>query len=186
NATLAKDVRPWIDAALPSKTPYTLKLILTPLPNRSLEEGDEEKSLEELDLMPSATLVLVPIGNFSTAYSDNAGPLARMRNSMLAFYTFVIGYVTSLVDYVQRLLVGTGQTAGLASSGQASASAPARKESEHGSPTGSKVDKGQAGIKVRTLADQRRDDPATFYNGNSINFEPNRKNDQGDEDSKRK
>ena len=72
DTTLSSDVRPWIDAQRRDETmPYTLKVILTPRPSRALEPVEEKDTLADLSLVPSASLVLVPVQNFTTAYRTN-------------------------------------------------------------------------------------------------------------------
>ncbi len=63
-ATIATHVRPWIDSNAEHKTPYNLKIILTPLPTRTVEAAEEEKSLDDLDIIGSCTLVMVPVKGF--------------------------------------------------------------------------------------------------------------------------
>jgi hypothetical protein len=69
--TLAANVRKWIDEQSEvGEQPYTFKQILTPLPSRKFEVGEEGSSLRDLGLVPTATLVLVPVQGAASAYQS--------------------------------------------------------------------------------------------------------------------
>jgi hypothetical protein len=68
--SLRGDVRPWIDEQLPGDTPYTFKQVLTPLTNKNVSISEEEQSLYSQGLAPSATLILVPVQDYSHAYES--------------------------------------------------------------------------------------------------------------------
>lgn len=72
DSKLGKDVRTWIDEErTDGDSPYTFRIVLTPLPNKAVTSAEEtESSLEALGLAPSATLVLVPV-SFAAAYHAN-------------------------------------------------------------------------------------------------------------------
>ncbi|ROW10310.1 hypothetical protein VMCG_02123 [Cytospora schulzeri] len=109
-ATLATDVRKWIDEVrADGKEPYTFKVILTPLPNRTVDPATEEdKTLAELGLAPSSTLVLAPVGRYSSSSSSspaypsiNAGltnPLTRLIAAVLAFVGGILGNVVGAFE----------------------------------------------------------------------------------------
>lgn len=85
SSTLHTHVRPWIlseETVGPvGDTPYTFKQILTPLPNRTISISEEGEPLSSLGLMPSATLVKVPVPRFTDAYSGRGvGYLSRGVN----------------------------------------------------------------------------------------------------------
>lgn len=72
--TLGNEVREWIDKEQQiAGSPYAFKQILAPQPNKSISAGDEEKSLQELGLVPNATLVLQPIRSYTEAYGSGTG-----------------------------------------------------------------------------------------------------------------
>lgn len=102
-ATLAQDVRPWIDEnRTDGKDPYSFKVILTPLPNRAIDHATEEdKTLQELDLTPSSTLVLTPMDRYVTAYTNmNAGlgnPVSRLVTAVLAFVVNILGGIAGAI-----------------------------------------------------------------------------------------
>lgn len=72
--TLGNEVRKWIDKEQQiSGSPYTFKKILAPQPSKSISAGEEEESLQELGLVPNATLVLQPIRSYTEAYGSGTG-----------------------------------------------------------------------------------------------------------------
>jgi UBX domain len=69
-STLRESVRRWIaDQQLVEDVPYTFKQILTPQQNRAITTSEEEKSLQSIGLVPSSTLILVPVNDYTTAYA---------------------------------------------------------------------------------------------------------------------
>ncbi|OCK79516.1 hypothetical protein K432DRAFT_330055 [Lepidopterella palustris CBS 459.81] len=183
-----QDVREWVDNEIishaetpsqPPPPPYTFKQILAPLPSRSLSAGDEAAELGDIDLAPSATLVLVPVHGYTEAYSSNAsgGVLGTLYGGVTGIVSGAIGLVTdgvSIVGGALRSVTGYGAE-------------PAQQQGEgsgEGRAVGSNAGAGvESNIRVRTLADQRaRDrDPVSeqFYNGNQLNFEPNEDSEDG-------
>ncbi|KAH7079305.1 hypothetical protein BKA63DRAFT_263115 [Paraphoma chrysanthemicola] len=177
-ACLQNDVRKWVDeefAKLPKDDPeinntrlppYYFRHILPPQPSRELSAGDESQTLGDIDLAPSATLVLVPVKGYTEAYSGGG--------------TSVVGAATGLVGGAFGLL---SSTVGYLGSMVGYGSAPAG-DSQTGSTTGSSQaqrpqqpsNADSASIRVRTLADQRAREPRDqqFYNGNQLDFESNK------------
>lgn len=145
--SLRRDVRPWIDEHQEGDAPYTFKLVLTPLPNKNVETSEEEQSLVALGLTPSATLILLPVTDFASAY-EGKGVLGRGY-----------GLVSSGLGAVGGLLgsvLGSG----------AAAPAPAQAQ-ESGNTTAGPSSANSA--KVRTLRDQEeKKDDRQFYNGNAV------------------
>lgn len=133
-ATLARDVRPWIDGARTDGSgPYTFKVILTPRPNRAIDHaGEEEQSLADLGLAPSATLVLTPVDRYSSAYTNvNAGltsPVSRLVTAVLAFVANILGGIAGALG-------GLGGS-GAGSEGGAGGSGGGRAADGHGSEDG--------------------------------------------------
>ena len=69
--TLGNEVREWIDKEQQvAGSPYTFKQIIAPRPSKSISAGEEEESLQELGLVPNATLVLQPIRSYTEAYGS--------------------------------------------------------------------------------------------------------------------
>lgn len=76
--SLGNAVREWIaELRTDGDTPFTLKQILTPLPNRTITISEEEESLQSLGLLPSATLVMLPIQGYTGAYATDQGIVGK-------------------------------------------------------------------------------------------------------------
>lgn len=94
---LGTDVRQWLDANRnDGDHPYSFLQILAPLPNKQLSISDENSSLNDLGLSPTATLVLVPAQSFTTAYkgggtSTETGLLAKAYSMLYGAFTAVLG-----------------------------------------------------------------------------------------------
>ncbi|OCL02762.1 hypothetical protein AOQ84DRAFT_169837 [Glonium stellatum] len=184
-STLQDDVRVWVDkelsshAGMPSSSPppYTFKHILSPLPSHTLSASDEAAALENIDLAPSATLILVSVQGFTEAYSNAGGGVIG------TLYGGVTGVVSGAVGLVSG---GLGLLGGALQSVTGYGAQPAqqgRDDLGEGRQVGSEPGpSAAASIRVRTLADQRvkeqqdldRDpNSRQYYNGNQLNFEPN-------------
>jgi len=174
-ATLQDDVRPWIDqefavnAETPSARhpPYIFKQILAPLPSKELTMSEEDKALGDIDFAPSATLVLIPVQGYVDAYNGSGGGVVGSAvNGVTGVVSGAFGLVSSVVGYVGSSL---GSVIGYGA-------APHNQEQASGSNEGSTASqpaqdsRGTAGIRVRTLADQRAREPNNqqFYNGNQV------------------
>lgn len=189
DATLTQDIRPWIDSNLDSKAPYTFKHILPPHPARAISMSEENSTLRDLDLLPSATLVLQPVSNYTEAYAGGPdGMLALPYNAALGAYGLVagtVGAVTGTLGGAARWLRGgtfTEQTIGNHDAGGQVLGQPGdevgRRQQQGGNGNGNS----RPSAKIRTLADQRAErEDQDFYNGNSLDTQP--KND--DEDKRR-
>ncbi|OMP88764.1 UBX domain-containing protein 4, partial [Diplodia seriata] len=199
-ATLHADVRPRVDWALssgpgpssssskpPAAPPYSFKHILAPLPNRTLGPSDETKPLNDLpDVVPSATLVLVPVKNAVGAYTGlGGGYVGSIYVAMVQLYNMFVGLLATFFVPFGRGRGGQegggghgGATVGGAQDGQGQGRGSGR---EGGNAGGSGSGSG-SGIRIRTLRDQ--DEKGNeYYNGNSLDFEPKPK--KGDEDEKK-
>ncbi|PSR83852.1 hypothetical protein BD289DRAFT_500788 [Coniella lustricola] len=179
DATLSTEVRQWIDEARTDETdPYTFKVILTPLPNRSIDLAtEEEQSLEQLGLTPSATLVLAPVDKHSEAYTTltntSRNPISRLLAAMLTF-------ILNILSGIAGALGGLGSSGGSGGGGAARSNAGNDAQGQQATTSGR-----DAGGRIKGFrdADARRKDHQ-FYNGNSLSFEPRK--DEGDEDDKDK
>ena len=156
DATLRTDVRAWIDKErLDGDIPYTIKQILTPLPNRTLSISDEEESLQSLGLTPSATLVMVPVQGYTAAY-DHQGLVSRGASTGYSVISGGAGMITGAL----RTILGLGQ-ANVPTNGSAENPAVGNTAPETRG-TGSSIN-------IRTLRDQREGgDDHQFYNGNQV------------------
>jgi hypothetical protein len=149
SGSLRKDVRPWIDEKKIGDQPYNFKQVLTPLPNKNIETSEEEGTLRSLGLTPNATLILVPITGYASAYEGGTGLVSR---GVSAGY----GLVSS----------GVGMVTGILGSFLGGGAAPPAEE-QHQTP--SSASNRDPSINVRTLRDQQGSgDDQQFYNGNAV------------------
>jgi hypothetical protein len=152
-SNLETDVRRWIDEQQSIDIPYTFKHVLTPLPNKNISITDEAQSLQSLGLTPSATLILVPVKGYTSAYQDGSAT-GIVSRGVTAGYGLVSSGVGMVTGVLNSFLGGGGP-------------APARERQENPPPVASL---GPA-INVRTLRDQEgRPDDQQFYNGNAVSF----------------
>lgn len=149
------NIRTWIDKKRgDSDTPYTFKQILAPQPNRAISISEEEESLQELGLTPSATLVMVPVHGYTAAYSTDAGYIS---NGISLCYNTVFTGVVGIAGAFGTFL------------GVASEVAPSQNGRATQSPTQESPRGSSSGIKFRTLRDQQKsEDSQQFYNGNQV------------------
>jgi len=160
--TLRANVRPWIDGKQTADVPYTFKHVLTPLPNKNISISDEEQTLQSQGLTPSATLILVPVQGYTSAYEDSSA-------TGYVFRGFATGYgiVSSGVGLFSGVL-------GSMFGGGPAQVAPSVDTTPISSTPSSNIN-------VRTLKDRDRPEDHQFYNGNALNFEP-RKDDEDKKD----
>lgn len=201
-STISQHVRPWVDEEVKRKSlaggaveqPYNLKLILTPLPNRSIEAGEEDNALSDLEgVKSSATLVMVPVRTYVESYGNMGGGLVGSAvgtaQSVVGTGVGLIGSAAGMVfGGLGRLMGGTG------SSAQAD-TVNTPNPNPNPNPTSDNQRVGQAsrgtGGRFRTLADQRKDDEqeaekrgTQLYNGMGLNVQPRK--DEDDVESKNK
>ncbi|KAF2805297.1 uncharacterized protein BDZ99DRAFT_574890 [Mytilinidion resinicola] len=177
---MLQTVREWIDQELlateSKHPPYTFKHLLPPAPSRALSASDEAAELADIDLAPSATLVLVPVTGYTEAYTGGAG--GGVLGSVVGSAKGVVGSAFGVVGGVLGYVTGYG----------AQAQAPASSSAPQGDGDGRGTGEARGDGRVRTLADQRQEGGAErrserdrqFYNGNQTNFEPRR--DEGKDD----
>lgn len=85
-----KEVRQWVDENRgDGSQPYTFKQVLTPLPNKNIDETEEDKPLGDLGLFPSSTLVLIPVKKFTTAYDESQGIVSRVIGFIFSIFTWI-------------------------------------------------------------------------------------------------
>lgn len=149
--TLRADVRPWIDQQQTIDTPYTFKHVLTPQPNKNISISDEEKTLLSQGLAPTATLILVSVQSYTSAY-DDAGATGFVSRGISAGY----GVVSS----------GVGLVTGVLGSLLGGRAAPDPALSDNATPSSNQT----SNINVRTLRDQDRREDHQFYNGNAVSL----------------
>lgn len=166
-ATLAADVRAWVDGARGGDGggPYTFKVILTPLPNRAVDPAAEEgMTLAELGLAPSSTLVLVPVDRSSPAYPRVS---AGLNNPLSRLIAAVLAYVGGILGGILGAFRGSGNgRRGVGSEGDGQASGEQLKDRAQGQATG-RDGAGSSRINGFQNPDDRQRD-YQLYNGNSV------------------
>ncbi|CAE7205556.1 hypothetical protein CFE70_008669 [Pyrenophora teres f. teres 0-1] len=185
-ATLQAEVRSWVDSEFSKLSqddeninhrqlpPYYFRHILPPQPSRELSAGDESQSLGDIDMAPSATLVLVPVKGYTQAYTGHNSGAVGVTTGLIGG---AFDLISSTVGYVGSTLgsfLGSGSGAG---SGSGSTPAQGQGGGHTMGPRPSREPQhdpvlDNAGIRVRTLADQRTREPQQFYNGNQLSTEP--------------
>jgi len=166
-----KDVRQLIDqttsrdGGASAKGAYTFKILLTPMPSRTIDVTEERKTLQELGLTPSATLILLPVikpaGAFAAAPGGNGNIFWRLIGYILACITGFLGFITSFFSTL------------FSTAGPPQQSQQQRPRSESAGQT-SATASGREGSKIRGVrrADERNDkrNDQQFYNGNSVSL----------------
>ncbi|KAK4102150.1 UBX-domain-containing protein [Parathielavia hyrcaniae] len=166
-----KDVRKWVDETRGSnREAYTFKVLLTPLPSKTIDTTEENKSLQALGLVPSSTLILLRVPKYSAAYSSGTTSVAdgAQGNAFQGFIDYILalitGFFSSVVAFFSTLLNTAGPPTAVpepshpqVSQSQAASDAALRRR----------------GGRIRGL-DHTGGQPndQQFYNGNSTNFEP--------------
>ena len=163
--SLREHVRAWIETEIgKAGAPYEFKHVLAPMPNRRIGVSEEEESLQSLGLTPSATLVMVPVSSYTEAYSaENQGYISQGLSYGYGFVKGGFSLIGSLAGSVLPSQSSSAQDSG--HSGDNASEAP------------------RSSIRVRTLGDQAPPkDDQQLYNGNQLNFEPRREDDDNKED----
>ncbi|GAM43774.1 hypothetical protein TCE0_060f18859 [Talaromyces pinophilus] len=178
SATIRKDVRPWLESQRSDGAePYNLKHILTPLPNRTISVAEEERTLEELEMGPTASLVMVPVPSYIEAYAPTGVVNSLPGRVVSSGYGLVSGVVGGVAGMVGGFL-GYGSA-----SNRANATTSNSNNQQTAAPTTASTTRTRSsgGINIRTIHDQRNErDQNEFYNGNALNFEPRQGDDSKD------
>ncbi|EFQ29524.1 UBX domain-containing protein [Colletotrichum graminicola] len=153
-ATLAKDVRTWVNSEWTdgSKEPYRFKVVLAPLPSKLIDDTEESKCLEELSLSPSSTLVLAPVGAHVSAYQGSS--LGSMAVEFLLLPLALLQWLWGLISGVFTKL-GTS-----------------RQAADEGGAEPVTVREQRKGKFSQFANPNDRKNDHQLYNGNSLNFEP--------------
>ena len=165
NDTL-KDVRKWVNETREDgKLPFVFKVLLTPLPSRTVDIADETKSLQELELAPSSTLILLrPARKYKAGFSSSekaaAGePQRNVFQRLIAFILAIInGFLSTITSFLSNPLSPAGPSSASGSSSSQTSQSQAAADAAR-----------RRGGKVAGLdhADERRNEQQ-FYNGNSV------------------
>ncbi|WYZ45562.1 hypothetical protein EsH8_VIII_000878 [Colletotrichum jinshuiense] len=152
--TLGSDVRAWVDSERTdgSKEPYNFKVVLAPQPSKRIDDTEEGKSLSDLGLSPSSTLVLAPVGTHVSAYDSSSVGTTVVTFLLLPF---------TLLQWLWGLISGVFSGLG------------ARREAAEEAGAEPVTVREQRKGKFSQFAnpDDRKGDHQ-LYNGNSLNFEP--------------
>ncbi|RMZ72932.1 ubx domain-containing [Pyrenophora seminiperda CCB06] len=181
-ATLQGEVRSWIDSEFSKLAqddeninhrqlpPYYFRHILPPQPSRELSAGDESQSLGDIDMAPSATLVLVPVKGYTQAYTGHNSGAVGVTTGLIGgafdLLSSTAGYVGSTLGSLLGSGSGSGPTPAQEQGGGHTMGPRPNREPQHDPVLDN------AGVRVRTLADQRAREPQQFYNGNQLSTEP--------------
>ena len=158
-----ESVRPWIDEArTDGNIPYTVKMVLSPFPNKVLTESDEKQSLHDLQLASSSTLTLVAVQDFVTAYPKNQSFLSRCFYAFYDAIALFLIFVMSSTGTVLRLGQGRSSQQQPNANGEMIPTKAGHHDERSSATSDSK-------IRIRTLHDQRRhQEKNEFYNGNQV------------------
>jgi len=205
-ATIANDVRPWVDGEVRQKAaavgqgaggqPYNLKLILTPLPTRQIEAGEEDQALSDIEgVKGSATMVMVPVKGYVESYSVASGGVAGTVQNVVGTGVGLVGSAAGMLFGGIGRLLGAGaalprqQLQGNAPSASGEGNGAVASWNQAAGNSGSGSARANTG-RVRTLADQRQDEEdeqkkrgTQLYNGMGLNVQP-RKNNEDDQGGK--
>ncbi|KAK3952916.1 hypothetical protein QBC32DRAFT_259112 [Pseudoneurospora amorphoporcata] len=201
-----REVREWVEATV-SESPavkngrYTFKVLLTPQPSRRIEQEEEGKTLGELGLAPSSTLILVPTTAGSRTRVRFAGAEAGVAegteggggNIFQRLIGFLVAFFNTVVAFFSTLFSVSGPPNASATPEHVAAEVRATQAERAtgrslggggGGGAGAAVNRGPAGSRIQGFGDERREeerkrkDQQQFYNGNSTNFEPRRDDDE--------
>ncbi|OHE95841.1 UBX domain-containing protein [Colletotrichum orchidophilum] len=154
--TLGGEVRKWIESERTdggSGEPFRFKVVLAPRPSRLIDDTEEGKSLAELGLSPSSTLVLAPVGAHVGAYEGSSS----FGSAALTFLLLPLTFLQWLWGLVSGVFSGLG----------------ARQEAaeEQGAEPVTVREQRKGKFSQFANPDDQRGDHQ-LYNGNSLNFEP--------------
>ncbi|KAK3388966.1 hypothetical protein B0T20DRAFT_90080 [Sordaria brevicollis] len=186
-----REVREWVEATVPTlkKGKYTFKVLLTPLPSKKIEQEEETKTLGELGLAPSSTLILVPTTSTSSrgsfAGSGASAQDVEGGNVFQRLIGFLVAFFNTIVAFFTTLFSVSGPPNASASPEQVAAEVREQQRAERATASGRSLGGGAAvqrgttaGSRIKGLGDTRREEEERkrseqqFYNGNSTNFEP--------------
>lgn len=187
-----REVREWVEATVAEsptvkKGTYTFKILLTPQPSRRIEQAEERKTLGELGLAPSSTLILVPTAGgsgsggrvrFAAAQTDEGGNIfQRLIGFLVAFFSTVVAFFSTLFSVSGPPNPGpTPEEVASEVRGEQQQATRVERASGRslggGGGAGAPVNRG-AGSRIKGFGDERRDEERKrndqqFYNGNSV------------------
>lgn len=172
DATLSTAVRTFVSESSGTDVPFNFRLMDLPRENRTIEISEEGQSLRDLGLCPNATLVLVPVRDFTDAYASN-GAMGVVQKGV-SFGVNVVSGAFSLVGGIIGNVTGynpsQGETEGPYIAGTGDDPSLSASKSDGKQAAGPSTDR--PAIRITTLADQRAKEDTEFYNGNQLSVEP--------------
>ncbi|KAF4548596.1 UBX domain-containing protein 3 [Elsinoe fawcettii] len=172
DSTLTTAVRTFVNSNSNTDTPYNFRIMDLPKPARTIEISEENQSLRELGLCPNATLVLVPVRDFTDAYASQGAAGVVHKGINLGYnvaygaFSIVGGIFSKVTGYPSDPETAEGPY--IAGTGDNPDHLVSKKDQKRPAYQSSNT----PGIKVTTLADQKGKQPAEFYNGNTTNVQP--------------
>eukprot|EP00088_Acartia_fossae_P037646 TRINITY_DN3884_c0_g1_i3.p1 TRINITY_DN3884_c0_g1~~TRINITY_DN3884_c0_g1_i3.p1 ORF type:complete len:503 (+),score=139.90 TRINITY_DN3884_c0_g1_i3:34-1509(+) len=152
--TTLDEVYKWVSTDLDSR--FSNFSLSTTFPRRSLDTQPRGNTLKELQLAPSATIMVLPSSGGSSALTSGDGSLFSFLMLLLSPFTFLWGLVTSFLNPPPA-------SGGNAQQGASQGAAPGAGSSAGGSqPTRPK-----RGGNIGRLSNVSDDDETNTYNGNS-------------------
>ncbi|CEP18879.1 hypothetical protein [Parasitella parasitica] len=172
--TLA-NVTEWIDnVRTDGDMPYKL---FAQFPNRNFEIGDEQKTLQELKLCPSGTLIMKPIKNASTAYAgapssiSSKGWMNYLYSASDKIYNSVSQAGASVVNYLVTPTAAPEHGRRLGGSSSSSSNATASSPSLNLDRSTSNHHNRNTNYSSSKKTDGDTSKNRQTYNGNSVNYE---------------
>jgi hypothetical protein len=171
-----KDVRKWVDdERKDGKQAYTFKVLLTPLPSKTIDVTEEDKTLQALELAPSSTLILLRVPKFTAAYSSSArrpvadGPQGGGGGVFQRIIAYLLATITGFFSTIAAFFSTLVSTSG---SPEAPDSASARtSQSQAAADAAARRRGGRLGEVDHAETEGQRNDQQ-FYNGNSVSATP--------------
>lgn len=169
SADTLKDVRQWVDdTRKDGKEPYVFKVLLNPLPSRTIDVTCEGKSLQELELCPSATLILLRVPKYTAAYASSASPVAGGQGNVFQRFigcilTIVTGFFGTIFAFLSALFSINGPPS--------AAPGPASSRTSQSLASADAIRRRGGNMAGVDRTDERRNDQQ-FYNGNSVSHKP--------------
>jgi len=164
-----EDVRQFVDEnRKDGKQPYTFKVLLTPLPSKRIDVTEEGKTLQALELAPSATLILVHVPKHTATYSStSSAPSSAVAppegNIFQRFIAFILAIINGLFGNIALFFTS------MFSSGEApnSTHPDTQQQADDRAHASGRAD----GRRVAGLENIRRRNEQQFYNGNSVSLD---------------
>lgn len=166
-----KDVRKWIaETREDIDDDFTFKVLLTPLPSKTIAAADEDKTLRTLELTPSATLIIHRVRStfavsspFTPATSAAGEPQGNFFQRLISLIlAAVTGPFSTIFAFFSSLFSTSGPPP--------AASEPTGDSQASGSQSRSVPDstRHRGGRVAGVDQTNRRRDDQQFYNGNSV------------------